>query len=104
MLPCTECDVHQRDVRRVTLRPAGLEGVEFRWRNHGEPAEPARPAGGGRRLPRPLILAGVAVAALGSGAGIAFAATSSGATAAASATSVAASPSPSPSGPHGPAR
>jgi hypothetical protein len=68
------------------------------------PAEPARPAGGGRRLPRPLILAGVAVAALGSGAGIAFAATSGGATAAASATSVAASPSPSPSGPHGPAR
>lgn len=66
------------------------------------PAEPAGPGGGrGRRSARPLILAGVAVAALGSGAGVAFAVTSGDATAA-SATSVAASPSPS--GPRGPAR
>src|SRR6266704_2109055 len=65
------------------------------------PAEPARPGRGGKRSPRPVNLAGVAVAALGSGAGVAFAATSGGANAA-SATSVAASPSPS--GPQRPDR
>ena len=52
-------------------------------------------AGRGWRSPRPLILAGVAVAALGSGAGVAFAATSGSPSPAASASAIAATPSPS---------
>lgn len=70
------------------------------WRAAG----PAEPGGSGRRSRRPLILAGVAVAALGSGAGVAVAATSGNAPPATSANAIAASPSPSPSGPQLPGR
>ncbi len=66
------------------------------------PAGTAGPARGPRR-PRPLIIAGVAVAALGSGAGVAFAATSGGASPAA-AHAVAASPSPATARPGPPGR
>jgi hypothetical protein len=59
---------------------------------------PAGPAGRGRRSRRPLILAGVAVAALGSGAGVALAATPGPSSPAGPASDIAASPSPSPSG------
>ena len=64
---------------------------------------PAGPAQGASRPRRPLIIAGVAVVALGAGAGVAFAATS-GAAQPASAKAVAASPSPSPSHPGPPGR
>jgi len=63
------------------------------------PSGPAGPDGRGRRSRRPLILAGVAVAALGSGAGVAFAATSGPSSPAASASAIAATPSPSSSQP-----
>jgi len=65
-----------------------------------QPWGPAGPAGRGRRSRRPFILAGVAVAALGSGAGVALAATSGPSSPAAPASEVAASPSPSPFGQH----
>jgi hypothetical protein len=57
---------------------------------------PAGPGQGANRPRRPLVIAGVAVVALGSGVGVALAATSGGASPA-SARAVAASPSPSPS-------
>jgi hypothetical protein len=57
---------------------------------------PAGPGQGASRPRRPLVIAGVAVVALGSGVGVALAATSGGASPA-SARAVAASPSPSPS-------
>jgi len=57
---------------------------------------PAGPAGRVRHSRRPIILAGVAVAALGSGAGVAFAATSGPSSPAPASVAVAA-PSPSPS-------
>ncbi len=60
---------------------------------------PAGQAQGASRPRRPLIIAGVAVVALGAGAGVAFAATSGGAPPA-SAKAVAATPSPSPSPSH----
>jgi hypothetical protein len=68
------------------------------WRAAG----PAEPGGSGRRSRRPLILAGVAVAALGSGAGVAVAATSGNASPATPASAIATSPSPS--GPQPPGR
>jgi hypothetical protein len=60
-------------------------------------AAPSGPDGSGSRSWRPLILAGVAVAALGSGAGVALAATGGPASSGTSASAAAASPSPSPS-------
>ncbi len=68
------------------------------------PAGPAGSGGSGSRFRRPLILAGVAAAALGSGAGVAVALTSGSTPPATSASPSAVAASPSPSGHRPPGR
>src|SRR6266702_2894109 len=68
------------------------------------PAGPAGSGGSGSRFRRPLILAGVAAAALGSGAGVAVALTSGSTPPATSASASPVAASPSPSGPRPPGR